>query len=216
MNAARTSWTKCFNLVLDAVYPTRCGLCGELGPLSICEACSSNFEENDEAVQRGEGLDFTCRLYRYEGRAAQAVTRLKYSRVTSISREMSRRVADFGQSLGLFDDSAVIPVPIHWSRRAQRGFNQAELLCEAMPLGIVQRDWLKRVRATKPQAGLSLEARQKNLSGAFMASPMVSGRSILLVDDVVTSGETAAACAKALYGAGATEVGILAFAGNLD
>jgi len=119
-----------------------------------------------------------------------------------------------GSALGLFDGVVAVPVPIHWSRRARRGFNQSELLCECLPSGLVDSKLLARTRATKPQAGLSVEERQRNLDGAFMASPSVSGRAVLLIDDVVTSGQTAKACASALYTAGALEVGILAFAGN--
>ena len=200
--------------VLNAVYPVRCGLCGELDDLPLCEACSSDFEPNARVVEHMDGLDFRYGVFRYKGRAAQAVTRLKYARSTTLGGPMARLLESAGSALGLFEGVVAVPVPIHWSRRAQRGFNQSELLCEALPAGLVDVSLLRRVRATKPQAGLSVEERQRNLDGAFWASPSVSGRAVLLIDDVVTSGQTAKACASALYAAGAIEVGILAFAGN--
>src|SRR5579871_4021635 len=95
--------------------------------------------------------------------------------------------------------------PCRSTGRAARGAGLTRPSCCARRClkDIVRRDLLKRIRATRPQAGLSLEARQKNLDGAFKASSAVSGKSILLVDDVVTSGETAVACAKVLFAAGA-------------
>lgn len=213
---AKTFLSKCSSALLEAVYPTRCGLCGELGALPLCEACSSEFEFNPRRVEPAEGLDFRFGVYRYAGRAAQAVQRLKYARSTALGRPMADLLFAAGEALGLFEGVSVVPVPIHWSRRVSRGFNQSELLVERIPRGIVHPRWLRRVRATRPQAGLSLDDRQRNLDGAFQADPSVEGRVILLVDDVVTSGHTARACASALFEKGALEVGILAFAGNPD
>ncbi|MBX9977479.1 MAG: hypothetical protein K2X98_04470 [Alphaproteobacteria bacterium] len=108
----------------------------------------------------------------------------------------------------------VIPVPIHWIRRAQRGFNQAELLAERVPKDLLDTRALRRVRPTRPQVGLGTQERLVNLAGAFAADPRVRGARILLLDDVVTSGGTALACAHALKRAGATEVGLLTFCGE--
>ncbi|HWA82798.1 MAG TPA: phosphoribosyltransferase family protein, partial [Fimbriimonadaceae bacterium] len=103
--------------------------------------------------------------------------------------------------------------PIHWSRRCQRGFNQAELLADGLPRTC--RNALFRVKRTRPQARLSREERMHNLAGAFRASrAVVEGKSVLLIDDVLTSGQTARECAKALASAGATEIAVLAFAGD--
>ena len=114
--------------------------------------------------------------------------------------------------LGLNEYDLIVPIPIHWSRRCVRGFNQAEVLCGS--LSKVDRDVLSRIRRTKPQVQLSREARMHNLIGAFRARDQVEGKTILLVDDVLTSGETARECAKALKQAGAKEIAALAFAGE--
>lgn len=113
-------------------------------------------------------------------------------------------------------EDVIVPVPIHPSRRAIRGFNQAELCASRVKGLLVQPSYLKRIRATRPQAGLSLREREENLNRAFRASPEVRGRSVILVDDVVTSGHTGRACARSLKEAGAVSVGIVAFCGNLD
>jgi ComF family protein len=124
---------------------------------------------------------------------------------------MAKLLYGGAQERSLLEVDAIVPVPIHWSREAARGFNQAQVLCEAMPLGVVRRDVLRRVKATRSQVGLSHEERTKNLEGAFEAKAERLGY-VLLVDDVLTSGGTAVQCAAALKNTGVIEVGILCFA----
>jgi ComF family protein len=160
------------------------------------------------AVTHGDGpVSFRAIVYRYEDRAAQAVRRLKYNRSTGLAPWMAEEIAQASAKLP-FD--AVVPVPIHWSRWCWRGFNQSDLIAARLPS---EPRLLRRVRATRPQVGLNREERLRNLEGAFAARPCV-GRSILLIDDVVTSGQTATECAKALLEQGAKEVGILALCGE--
>ena len=162
----------------------------------------------------GPGLDSRICLFRYEARAAQAVQRLKYERATCLASELSRLLFEFVDAQGLLVCDLIVPVPIHWSRLAHRGFNQSELLCESMPKDKTRTDALKRIRATPPQARLSHDERFKNLKDAFRASKFVEGKSVLLVDDVLTSGQTFAECANALKQAGATKVDAVALCGS--
>jgi ComF family protein len=157
------------------------------------------------------GLDLVDSVFEYEGRASQAVRRLKYRRSTSLAQFMSgaMRAAWDARLASEFD--ACTPVPIHWRRRAERGFNQSELLCAAIEPCTVQAS-LVRIRATKPQVGLSREARATNLHGAFACVGSVAGQRILLIDDVATTGSTARECADTLRAAGARKVGLLVFA----
>jgi ComF family protein len=160
--------------------------------------------------QADSELDYRGCLYRYPGRAGQAVRRLKYLRSTSLAAFMSQSLAQVVESEGIEYDVAV-PVPIHWFRLTWRGFNQAELLCSDVPK---KAQVLRRTRPTRPQAGLTVAERLTNLEDAFEVTVDVAGKRILLVDDVVTSGRTAKECAKALKSAGAVEVGVLAFCGE--
>ncbi|MBC8064693.1 MAG: ComF family protein, partial [Chlorobia bacterium] len=95
------------------------------------------------------------------------------------------------------------------------GFNQAEALALKLPREKLALQLLTRVRATRPQVGLRGEERSRNLVGAFQASSGVAGKTILLIDDVTTSGHTGDQCAIALLKAGATKVGLLTLTGEL-
>jgi ComF family protein len=186
-------------------------LCDQLGHPSPCAACREELVAHAYGERRPAGeLAYRVAIYPYRGRAGQAVRRLKYARCTSLAPFLAEEIARAVETFGL-DPELVVPVPIHWSRRCARGFNQAELLCErldATPSALV------RVRRTRPQVGLTEEERLRNLQGAFRADPRVAGKRVLLVDDVLTSGQTARECARALRAAGATEVGFLAFCGE--
>jgi ComF family protein len=114
----------------------------------------------------------------------------------------------------LFDagEPLVIPVPLHSSKLRERGFNQSELIARAalkcVPLGILETGVLERKRATESQTGFTPQQRRANIKGAFHVNTRdrVTGRDILLVDDVLTTGTTASECARALLRAGAKRV----------
>lgn len=117
------------------------------------------------------------------------------------------------------DADALVPVPLHWRRLWARRFNQSAALARAiagttgMP---VIGDALARIRATQQQIGLTQAERARNVQGAFRVSEAgrgkIAGRKLLLIDDVLTSGATIAACTRALTRAGAATVDVLVFA----
>lgn len=210
-------WSGPFNALLGALYPARCGLCGQLGDLAICAGCQNEMTPLSLETFPNPApteLDYVASAYRYERRAAQAVRRLKFSRTTSLAMPMSHILRRAASRLEGPEPDATVPVPIHYRRRAMRGFNQAELLCDAFSRSVYRSDLLRRVRYTRPQVGLTRIERLENLQGAFRASSAAAGLHVLLLDDVFTSGGTAVECAKALKAAGAIKVGILTFAGQ--
>lgn len=198
--------------VADAVFPPRCALCASLSDAPVCDRCRSEFLEVEPHLRPGGGeLDVIAVRFDYAGRAAQAVRRLKYDRLTGLGPWMSSEIKELARGSGLEKADLIIPVPIHWTRLCERGFNQSELLAESFGATSTS---LLRFRRTRPQVGLDLEQRLENLRGAFRAEESLSGKSVLLIDDVITSGGTARECAVALKAAGAVHVAAIAFCGG--
>ena len=134
---------------------------------------------------------------------------LKYGHVTSLARPLSQLLAESEIARRILtEDVAVVPIPASLRRARTRGFDQAVLLAEAFPAVIP--DALTRTRETPPQASLDRARRLTNVQGAFRAHPCVAGRSVLLIDDVLTTGSTFRAAAAALKRAGAERVDGLA------
>lgn len=198
---------------LRFIYPSRCGLCGTFGPDAICEECLAEFLPLGHVpeLEPGHPISSLTGCFQYEGRAGQAVRRLKFERVTSLGRPMADLMAQRINSALLAQVDAIIPLPIHWRRETHRGFNQSQFLCEAWPLELVRTDLLRRIRHTPPQTRLKAEERASNILGAFAASPEVRGKRVLLIDDVYTTGSTAKECAKCLRQAGARDVFVHVF-----
>lgn len=139
----------------------------------------------------------------------------KYGRVQTLAKPLADLLAAALPREERFD--AVTPVPLHWRRQWQRGFNQSDLLARitARRYGIPVVRALGRVHATLTQAGLSNTRRRQNVAAAFQTrrgGRAVEGKRILLIDDVMTTGSTAAACALALKRAGAAKVALLTIA----
>lgn len=157
-------------------------------------------------------------MFHYGGVVATAIQRLKFSKASYLC-------AVFGpflrEHLDAFPEiELVIPVPLHPKRLVERGYNQAALLARSTTQGTrlpVEYDALKRIRKTFHQATLSRQERYANVENAFEATPrLVKGKSILLIDDVMTTGATVSACADALLFAEAQEVNVLTLARTLD
>ena len=143
---------------------------------------------------------------------------LKYGDRLDLAPTMGNWMANAGREL-LTGANAITPVPLHWRRQWMRRFNQAALLSEviAKACGVpVVHGALRRIKATPQQVGLTQSERATNVQGAFRVAPSekaaVTGRRIVLVDDVLTTGATVDACARALLRAGATQVDVLVFA----
>jgi ComF family protein len=149
---------------------------------------------------------------RYEGALRDLIHAFKYEGRRSLADVLASVMREAGREV-LEDCDCVVPVPLHPWRRMRRGFNQARDLTERLDRPVVDALW--RVRATASQMTLAAEARQRNVSGAFMLapwSPSVDERMVLLVDDVRTTGATLDQCAKVLLRANARDVRALTVA----
>jgi ComF family protein len=189
----------------------------------FCRACRTPFvnshslDEHDLCMICRESLanfDSAYSFGSYEGALRKLIHQFKYGKVETLARPFSRLLA---RALPLDEDfDVVIPMPMHWRKQWERGFNQAELL--ARPLakrrGLRLAFNLRRTRYTKAQAGLSETERRINLKDAFRVKcpGQIAGKRILLVDDVFTTGATLRAAAAALKAAGVYRVTALTLA----
>ena len=175
-----------------------------------CRLCRAGITEFERAWAWGE----------YDGALRALIHLLKYDRVSPLAEPLGALMA-LGLPRGSSGEAAVpdviVPMPLHWRRRLERGFNQAELLARVVGkrTGIpVEAGAAERRKATPPQAGLTNAQRRLNVSGAFEVKEkdLIRGHRVLLVDDVLTTGATASACSAALRRAGATSVSVLTLA----
>lgn len=157
-------------------------------------------------------------VMRYNDQSARLVHRFKYADRMEAAPALGRWMTRAGAAL-LQDADFIAPVPLHRGRLFLRRFNQsAELARQISRISGVRLlpDLVERVRATRPQVGLSGSARRRNVAGAFRLreayGALVAGRTVVIVDDVMTTGATVEACARALTGAGAREVRALCLA----
>ena len=217
----RVLWTG-----LDWLYPPRCGGCGCPGS-RWCEECQHTTRKIRAPVCRycgcplvGKEVCYHCLEGRplltairswaiYMGPLQNSIRRLKYKGDLALGEALSRPLITMVSALNWSLD-IISSIPISKTHHTKRGYNQSALL--AYPLALSSGikycpDVLTKTREVRSQVGLSREERYLNVSGAFDGNPQFAmGKSVLLVDDVITSGATLNACAQALLDAGARQV----------
>jgi ComF family protein len=178
----------------------------------ICPICG-NPNINEEPCRRcrlSTPIYTSLRSYTiFNGSIREAIHRLKYRRDIGLGEVLSRPMITSLQKLNWSLD-IITSVPLGLVRFDERGYNQATLLARPMALCLevpFSSRVLTRIRETRTQVGLTVKERRENMADAFRAdSKLVKGKNILVVDDVVTSGATLNACAKALLDGGASKV----------
>lgn len=243
LSALRRFCARAATAMTDVVYPPTCLACrrateaaGTLCPTCwsqmpfierpFCERLGTPFPQDlgdgllsPAAVAEPPVFNRARAVALYEeGPARLLVQRLKYADRLDLAQPMARWMARAGKDV-LADADLLAPVPMHRWRLFMRRFNQAAVLAQAVgrQSGVAfDPGVLVRVRATRPQVGLTRAQRADNVQGAFKAPeaarPRLDGRRIVLVDDVLTSGATLNAAARVLTRAGAARVDVLVFA----
>lgn len=212
--------------LLNLIYPRRaeCMGCGSMLGCDrddLCDDCREILAKNwvgVQAVNKSLKIDGAAFAYIYRGPAGGVVRNLKYYGVRVLAQAMGADLARAVLGLQIEHEILVTAVPMHPSRLRRRGFNHAALLaaCTAERLHLDYTELLYRTRNAQQQARLTREERRENLHGAFAVLPecadLVRNSDVLLIDDVLTTGATAAACAQALREAGAHRVYFAAYA----
>ena len=205
---------KLFSSFLDLLFPPKCPFCGRvLDVPGICDACQKAlpWTEGEEAVRRGPN-GFRCAApLRYEGLAKEGLHRFKFRKMPSAAGPIGELIAQCAAEHFSGEFDTVTWVPVSARRLRQRGYDQARLLAEsacrlwdARPLPL-----LRKTVHNPAQSGLQESAqRRANVLGVYEpADPeRISGRRILLVDDICTTGATLGECVRVLREAGAADV----------
>jgi competence protein ComFC len=231
-----------FRRAVEFLFPPLCLLCDTLRKPPdpwLCETCKNELRDNHRhrdpcpvcAMNRNKGACACSQGWRHPFENVYALLdfdplvqacmhQVKYKGRKRFARYLGGFLFELLPSGFLNDIDAIIPIPLHPSRQRKRGYNQSHLFA----LGIVGRhpgiavmeNALVRVRKTTTQTALDKAQRERNMKGAFTVSdenhPKVEGKRILLLDDVVTTGATTAAAARALLDAGCAKVTVLAIA----
>jgi len=211
---------------LDLLFPPVCGGCGKLGS-RWCDTCQQNLPKLSEPVcdvcgipLDAAGLCADCQRVRprfnalrswsaFDAPVRNALHRLKYRQDVGLGDALAAHLSEFVASLNWPID-LIVPVPLGRKRLQERGYNQVGLI--ARPLALSMRiayvpQALSRVRETRSQVGLTKLERRDNVRGVFRAEGKhVKDRTVLLMDDVATTGSTLSSCAEAFYAVGARDV----------
>lgn len=189
----------CINSV-QLIMPPVCPICGKKQRTEkVCEDCAAS--SHAYTAIRSWAV--------YHGPLRHAIQRLKYRRDIAMGEILARPLVGFLGNLGWPVD-LIAPVPASLARLRERGYNQVSLLARPLGLGLeltYRPHALLKVRDTRSQVGLSVRERQENVRGVFRADRrLVKDRTVLVVDDVTTTGSTLEECAQALKRAGAYQV----------
>jgi ComF family protein len=245
LNACRGAWRHAARLALDIALPTLCVACREpVHGEGVCAECWAKLSFiappfcprlgipfvydpgpgllSMEAISDPPAYQRARAAVRYDDVARTLVHALKYQDRTDLAPAMGRWMARAGHEL-LEEADVLVPVPLHWRRAWGRRYNQSGALARVIERqsGVkVTSEALRRVRPTQQQIGLSRSQRASNVQGAFKVAAEraadIQGRHVVLIDDVLTSGATADACARALLRARAAQVDVLVFARVVD
>lgn len=193
--------------LLDLLFPPRCFACAAYGA-AFCAACRARIEPA-QPIPAPPGLAEIAAAGSHSGVLRQAVLELKFSARLALVEPLGELIAEvIAERWDDWQPQALVPVPIHWTRRLWRGFNQSDLLCGAAARrqGVRMCEALVRTRRTPPQVGRSAEQRRANVQAAFRVRDAFAHRRVVLIDDVCTTGATLGACAAALRRAGAERI----------
>jgi ComF family protein len=222
----------------DLLFPPACQVCRQPGEFPLCQQCRANFrlivppvcQKCGRPLQGSHDLVLTCPLCRrrrlrfararavaiYEGALREAILALKFGRCRPLASPLGLMMARCAAADPILASvRLIVPVPMHEQRRRERGFNQAELLAGEVGRFLgrhVLPGAIRRKFPTDAQSTLQLEKRWENVRDAFEASASLPREPVLLVDDVISTGYTASACACQLERAGAERVYVLAAA----
>ena len=210
--------------ILNFFFPPRCAFCGKVlaeNTDGICPSCRVGLPRTSDRERKCDFVrSYTAPLY-YEDMVRQGILAYKFRNASARGSVFGRMIGENLLSRGMTEFDLISWIPLSAKRKRTRGYDQAQILaqnaakvlgCEAVPL-------LRKVRNAVPQSSIhGAEARRANISGCYVvrSADAVRGKSILLIDDVITTGSTLSECARMLLTAGAKSVSGAALACRRD
>lgn len=209
--------TDIFSIILNLIYPRTCMYCNgftAITPIGLCRTCWDSVPATGlgnwvDRVTNHAALDAAWSGWYFDEKLQAVIHSFKYQDTPKFAFHLGRFLArelrpEFMQA----DPDVLIPVPLHAVKARDRGYNQAEWIARGMSrelsLPVVSR-WVKRIRYTESQTALTVFQRKENVSGAFMVTQDMTGLTVAIVDDVLTTGSTLSGVAQACKAAGAKE-----------
>ncbi len=216
------------NLLIDLIYPQRCPLCGKIAS-GICGQCRPKMRiiRAPYCFSCGKQLDMDSEEYckdcrstahtylrgraflQYKGEEKEAIHKIKYENKREYLKPLAEMMAEtLEREIERWEIDVCVPIPMHPKKKRIRGFNQSEILAELLGKSwgiMVDKKLLRKRKETGEQKKLTAKERKDNLKDAFEAEDC-TGKRILLIDDVYTTGSTIDAAAEVLKSAGAEEV----------
>jgi len=210
-----------WELLLNFFFPLQCVNCGRMlaadNKERVCGDCWSRIIYLNRPIDIRLSLEGIWSVAVYEGVVKELIHQFKYKEKKYLANPLGKLLVDFVEEYleeERFD--YIIPIPLEKARQKKRGYNQAELLARVLGEAVnkpIFTNLVERRKKTKPQFGLNREERFENLSGAFEISKSrkedvatIAGKTVLLLDDLATTGATLNECARALKEAGVSEV----------
>lgn len=206
---------KLIDWLLDFIYPPRCAFCGKIlqdNVRGVCKTCKAKlpYVPKDGQAQKFKYIEKCVSPLYYSGAVRESLHRYKFSHTTAYADVYSKFIVKCIDENEISCD-IITWVPLSRKRKRKRGYNQSELLGRliAKSLGMDCAELLKKLRDNPPQSLTgNAEKRRANAAGTYVCrkKSLVDGKSVLLIDDIVTTGSTLSECAKMLKQAGAKEV----------
>lgn len=204
---------KLIESILDLVFPPTCEICGKVGDF-LCDNCSKVLKEyRIESIEKDKIF-----VYKYRGLIRELILKYKFREKAYLSSLFSelllknKRICKIIKSYDI-----IIAVPLNKRRKLERGYNQSYLILKEMAKRMdfnLQENILKKIKNIKPQSGKGYKQRHEDIKGVYIVENInkVTGKKVLIFDDVYTTGSTMQECKKVLLKAGAKRVTIFALA----
>ena len=206
------------NYILKFIYPEVCGICNKIHNENLCQSCENKikkYEINKFTIRQNVEM---INIYKYDGIIREKIIEYKFQDKSYLYKTFAKMILKNEKTCGFFKKyDIIIPVPIHKKRKAQRGYNQVELIAKQLSKNThlkLENNVLIKQKNIISQSELNKNQRKQNIKDAFKIINVekIQNKKVLLIDDIYTTGSTINECCKTLKKAKIEKIGILTIA----